>query len=249
MNKSSKKLLVIAVAALLPFSSTQAQIPVTDILSNVTSTINQVQSMAQWAIQANDMITQIKQLDKQFTQMEKEYEKITGIRNLGDILNNPAFKNYLSDDWRNVYDALRKGGYASLTGNAKDIFDANKIFDMCAGLEYEVHRKACESQSIKGAQDQAYATTAYDAAKERVEQIQGLMDKINTTEDPKAIQELSARIAVEQAAIQNEQTKLAMFQMITVSEKELQNQRLREIQARTWASTGRIEVPAITFTE
>lgn len=246
MLKSSKKLLVIAVATLLPYS-THAQIPVTDILSNVTSMLNQIQTIAQWGTQLNNMITQIEQLDRQFTQMEKEYEKITGTRNLGAILNDPAFRNYLSDDWRNVYDELRKGGYASLTGDAKTIFDDNRIFDMCAGIEYEIHRKACESQAIKGAQDQAFATSAYDAAKNRVEQIQGLMNQINSTEDPKAIQELQARISVEQAAIQNEQTKLAMFQMISISEKELQNQRLREIQARTWASTGRVEVDAITF--
>lgn len=246
MLKSAKKVLVVAVASMLPYSSF-AQIPVTDILSNVTSTLNQIQDMAQWATQINNMITQIEQLDRQFSQMEKEYEKITGTRNLGDILNNPAFRNYLSDDWRNVYDALRKGGYASLTGNAKTIFDENQIFDLCAGIEYETHRKACESQAIKGAQDQAFATSAYDAAKERVAQIEGLMGEINATQDPKAIQELQARIAIEQTAIQNEQTKLAMFQMISVSEKELQNQRLREIQARTWASTGRVEVDAITF--
>lgn len=247
MFKSLKKMIAIGVAVILPYSA-QAQIPTTDILANITSLLNQVQDMAQWAEQVNNMMTQIEQLDRQFEQMEKDYEAITGTRNLGDILNNPAFRNYLSDDWRDVYDELRKGGYASLTGNAKNIFDSNMIFDMCAGIEYDVHRKACESQAIKGAQDQAFATTAFDAARDRVAQIEGLMGEINSTTDTKAIQELQARIAVEQTAIQNEQTKLAMFQMISVSEKELQDQRLREIQARTWSSGGRIEVPAISFT-
>lgn len=241
-----KRIICIFLALSLPVSGVRAQIPVT-VTSDIPSLINQIQDMAQWANQLNSMVRQIQQLDRQFSHMEKEYEKITGSRNLGDILNNPLLRNNLPEEWRDLYDATRKGGYASLTGNAKDLYDDNNIFDMCAHIENEVHRKGCESQAIKGAQDQAFANTAYDSAISRVEQIEGLMGEINGTQDPKAISELQARIAVEQAMIQNEQTKLAMFQMIANSERELQAQRLREAEAQTWAATDRIEVAPITF--
>lgn len=240
------RMTTIALAVTFPVA-VKAQIPTTDIVNNITHILNQTQDMAEWAEQINAMYQQIEQMERQYSHMEKEYEKITGSRNLGQILNNPLFRNYLPEEWRDLYDATRRGGYASLTGNAKTLYDDNQVFDMCAHLVNEVHRKGCESQAIKGAQDQAFATTAYDAAKNRVDQIEGLMAKINETEDPKAIAELQARIAVEQTAIQNEQTKLSMFQMIANSEKEMQAQRLREAEAKTWSATGRIEVDPISF--
>ncbi len=48
------------------------------------------------------------------------------------------------------------------------------------------------------------------------------MAKINGTPDPKAIAELQGRIAAEQAMIQNEQTKLQMYQMVAAAEDRLQ---------------------------
>src|SRR5690606_40657057 len=55
---------------------------------------------------------------------------------------------------------------------------------------------------------------AYDKAKSRIEQIDQLMAKIDQTPDPKAIAELQGRLTAEQALIQNEQTKLQMYQMV-----------------------------------
>ena len=82
------------------------------------------------------------------------------------------------------------------------------------------------------AQDKAFALDAYDKAKSRLTQIDQLMAKINDTPDPKAIAELQGRIAAEQAMIQNEQTKLQMYQMVASAEDRLQEQRQREINAK-----------------
>jgi len=73
---------------------------------------------------------------------------------------------------------------------------------------------------------------AYDAAKGRLRQIDQLMGKINDTADPKAIAELQGRISAEQAMIQNEQTKLQMYQMVAQAEDRLQRQQQREINAQ-----------------
>jgi len=58
------------------------------------------------------------------------------------------------------------------------------------------------------------------------------MRQINQTKDPKAIAELQGRIAAEQAMIQNEQTKLQMYQMVAAAEDRLQQQRRKEINAK-----------------
>ena len=85
---------------------------------------------------------------------------------------------------------------------------------------------------MKGAQDKGFALDAYNAAKSRINQIDQLMQKINQTQDPKAIAELQARIGAEQANIQNEQTKLQMYSMVAAAEDRVQKQRQREINAQ-----------------
>jgi type IV secretion system protein VirB5 len=67
------------------------------------------------------------------------------------------------------------------------------------------------------------------------------MSRINATQDPKAIAELQGRIAIEQAKIQNEQTKLQMFQMVAQAEDRLQQQRQRELNAQANARRGWIQ--------
>ena len=73
------------------------------------------------------------------------------------------------------------------------------------------------------------------------------MYEINQTQDPKAIAELQGRIAVEQANIQNEQTKLQLYEMVAAAEEKVQAQRQREIQARTWNAKKGIAVQPLTF--
>ncbi|MGC3292830.1 type IV secretion system protein, partial [Pseudomonas aeruginosa] len=74
-----------------------------------------------------------------------------------------------------------------------------KFFDGCAFIMSEDAKKACEAQAEKPSQDKAVALDAFDAAKSRLQQNDGLMNRINQTQDPKAIAELQGRIAIEQA--------------------------------------------------
>jgi type IV secretion system protein VirB5 len=197
-----------------------AQIPVTDVAMNAQTITNQAANIAKY-------IQMIQQYKVQIDQMKQQYDSLTGIRNFGDILNNPTFKDYLPTEWQSVYDKVKNGGYQGLTGSAQAIRDANKLFDTCAGKTGS-EKQVCERAASKAAMDKAFATDAFDKAKSRLEQIEGLMRKINTTTDPKAIAELQGRISAEQAAIQNEQTKLQMYQMIAQAEDRLIEQQQRE---------------------
>ncbi|WP_167792551.1 type IV secretion system protein [Photobacterium damselae] len=77
---------------------------------------------------------------------------------------------------------------------------------------------------MKPAQDQAFAQAAYSKSQERVSQIEGLMQEINRTRDPKAIAEINGRIQAEQALIQNEQTKLSLYQASAEAEERILKQ-------------------------
>ncbi|RYF39872.1 MAG: P-type DNA transfer protein VirB5, partial [Cytophagaceae bacterium] len=59
--------------------------------------------------------------------------------------------------------------------------------------------------------------------------------------------ELQGRIAAEQAMIQNEQTKLQLYQMVAQAEDKIQQQQKRERQAKTWAAEGGIQATPLTF--
>jgi len=202
-----------------------AQIPVTDVASITQQVTSQAETIAKWKMQYDQMVSQIEQAKQQ-------YASLNGSRGLGTIMNNPALREYLPSDWQGVYDSVRNGGYSGLSGTGRTVYEANKVYDLCANIFSADERTACEAQSVKGAQDKAFALDAFNAAKSRIDQIDQLMNQINQTQDPKAIAELQARIAAEQANIQNEQTKLQMYAMVAAAEDRLQQQRKRELNAQ-----------------
>lgn len=239
-------LLSLAIAAVIAVSGAgfispakASGVPVVDIALNTQTTTNQAANIAKY-------IEQIAQLKAQLDQMKQQYESITGTRNLGEILNNPAFQNYLPQEWQDVYSKVQSGGYKGLTGSAALIRDGNQLFDSCktkAGAD----KTLCERSASKAAQDKAFAVEAFDKAKDRWDQIAGLMRQINSTTDPKAIAELQARINAEGAAIQNEQTKMQLFALASQAEDRLIQQQRREANARTWGATGVVRVEPLTF--
>lgn len=205
-----------------------AQIPVTV----TTQATDSPMTVAEFAANTARWAQQVEQMTSQINQMKQQYQSITGSRGLGTIMNNPALRDYLPQDWQRVYDSVQSGGYAGLSGRAAQIYNDRKVYDACSQFMTTQQRTSCQAQAVKPSQDKAFALDAYDAAKDRLRQIDQLMGKINDTADPKAVAELQGRISAEQAMIQNEQTKLQMYQMAAQAEDRLQRQRQREINAQ-----------------
>ena len=179
-----------------------------------------IEQMAKW-------VAQIQGMKNQLDQAKQTYSSMTGSRGLGNIMNNPALKNYIPADWQKVYDSVKNGGYNGLTSTAKTIRDSNKVYDNCANLT-GASKDTCARSASKGAQDKDYIGNALDAAKGRITHIEGLMNQISGTADAKAIGELQARIASEQAMMQNEATKLQLFKMMGDAEEKLIVQQEKE---------------------
>jgi type IV secretion system protein VirB5 len=230
-----KKILLVTALVFGLAPQSRAGIPVS-VMADMTATINQIQNFAHMLKEYATMVQQLEQMQNQFKQMELEYSSITGSRNLGDILNDPSLKEYLPDNWQSVYSGIRNGGYEGLSGSAKALRDASKIFDACEKVINPTEKKICNAQAVKPAQDQSFANDAYQKSKERVDQIEGLMQEINNTNDPKAIAELAARIQAEQALIQNEQTKLSLYQASAEAEERLLEQQRNEAEYKMLAS-------------
>ncbi len=238
--KNVKKVALGLAVALAMAGTAQAQIPVTDGASIANNRMEHVENIAKY-------VEQIGQLKQQYEQMQQQYSALTGSRNLGEIFNDSALRDYLPSDWQKVYDSVRSGGYGGLSSSGKSIYDQNKVYDACASVTDSTQKSACEAAAVKPSQDKAFASDAFDSAEKRLGQIDSLMGQINQTPDPKAIAELQGRIATEQAAIANEQTKLQLYSMMAQAEDKIQQQRQHEINAKALSRRGQLDLEPMTF--
>ncbi|CCJ51898.1 P-type DNA transfer protein VirB5 [Bordetella parapertussis] len=168
----------------------------------------------------------------QLAEAQRMYESMTGGRGLGDVLRNAQLREFLPEDLQTVYDSANGGGYAGISGSLKDILRDEEL----SGSVEEMERRIQARSLNAAATDKAVGLRAYEGAQQRLAQIEGLMDEISRTQDQKAIEELQARIAGEQAAIQNETTKLQMIAQLRSAEQALIAEQQRELSMKILSS-------------
>lgn len=223
-------------AVLALSSSAIAGIPVIDA-GNLTQNIQQV---ASWVKQYQQMTEQIQKAQQQITQLESTYQSITGSRGFGAILANPGLPEYLPDEWKTIYQTASSGGLSGISGTLAQIL----ADEQASGTIDEQVAKFLLRGRETAATDKAAGLRAYEGAKARLGQIQAIMGQINLTSDPKAIGELQARIASEQAAINNESTKLQMMAMLQQAERNLITEQRQDTNLRI-LSSGNTTMPGI----
>lgn len=211
-----KQLKVLALAAIIDAAASQvayAQWTV-NVNSDVPAMMNQVQTMAQWAKQYEQMVQQI-------TQMKNQYDSMTGTRGLGQILNNPTLRTYLPDQWASIYDQVRKGQLQSVSSRVTSIYSSEGFDPNATGGR--------KRQLDVLAANKAITMQAYDASLARVQNINALMQQADSTGDMKAAADLQNRMAAENALIQNEQIRLNLAMQLQHAEAQLAaEQRSRE---------------------
>ena len=193
-----------------------------------------IATAASWAKQVQDM-------KAEYDQLVAEYEAMRGHYDVVRNFNEDSLVGFLPDDWQDAYDSVREDGVAGLGDVALGIYEANSVYDACPGeIEIEgeetaaqtamkLQRMLCQSKAVKSAQDKGFAVTGLAAARNKVGQINALMGEISRAVDPKHIQDLQARIAIENASLQNEQIKLKLQDMIAKSEDKLMEQQQKEL--------------------
>jgi type IV secretion system protein VirB5 len=164
----------------------------------------------------------------QLIEAQRTYESVTGSRGLGRLMRNTQLRAYLPDDMKTVYDSAHGGGYAGISGTIGDILHEEQF----SGSIDDMQRQIEQRSRMAAATNKAVGLRAYQGAHQRLNQIEGLMDQIDQTQDQKAIQELQARLAGEQAAIQNETTKLQLIAQLQSAEQGLMTEQKREMSRR-----------------
>lgn len=169
-------------------------------------------TFAQAVLTVQKMQTQIQNQLQQYQQMQQQYQALTGSRNLGDILNNPALRQYLPANWQSTYDQIKNG---NLSPAAQAILNAEKLAGGLSGAQRYLNSLAT---------NKAMSLQAFQQTQNELNNLQSLMRQINQTQDPKAAADLQNRIAAEQAIIQNQQAQLGLASQLQQAELELAKQ-------------------------
>ncbi|MDP2027519.1 P-type DNA transfer protein VirB5 [Sulfuriferula sp.] len=215
--KSMKKLLAMlaAVVGMSMGNAAHAGIPVID----ATSLVQQVQQVASW-------VKQYKQMTDQFTQMKQQYDSLNGARGMASLVNNPALRKYLPDDYQTILDS-GYGNSAAIRASAK-VLGVDETY-MGAATDAA---KAFNSNATQAALNRATTEAGYKQASDRFATIQVLLDKVSAAPDAKDIADLQARIQAEQVMMQNESVKLNMMGQLAQAQRDLAAQRSIEMRMK-----------------
>ena len=192
-------------------SPAYAGIPVID----ATNLAQQIQQVAAWAVQAQQMVDQLGKL-------QQEYDSWTGNRNMGSLASTVT-RNYLPLTYQ---DLLTSG-----VGNWNAIMTAMERYNISnTSLRSTTDTVAgFNSANQQAALNRAGAEMSFDEASQRFTTMQALIDKINVAHDPKDIADLQARIQAEQVMMQNEANKLQALAQLAQAQRDIQQQQARQI--------------------
>lgn len=173
-----------------------AGIPVTDPGAVAQRAQNFVQQMAEYA-------KQLTQMKNQYEQQVKQFKAMTGSRGLGNILQD-AVKDQVPSEWSAIYKGAKDIDYKSVINS--------KGYDS----------KTADRMAVKNLKDME---EVFKSTKTQLDSLTTMMNQINETKDMKAAADLQNRIAVEQAKIANNQTKLDMLDRLYARQKEVEQRR------------------------
>lgn len=192
-----------------------AQFAVIDV-ANLTQALQQVMAWKK----------QYEQMSEQKSQLQQQYTAVTGNRGLGNYADDPAMRAIVPTDLKHLYDALQSKGAAGLTENARIIRDQAKIYD-CED-KGGADQLNCQRLLNNLAQYQALLVNALAMSSARSGQVQKIQERINSTNDPKSIAELQARLQAENIQVNNDANRLLLMRSMAEAADRSAEQAIRE---------------------
>lgn len=211
--------LITAVILALSISSSHAYaggIPVIDVANLANTAAN----LTEWS-------KQLVEMKNQLMQQKATFDSLNGLRSTGSLLNNELLIQYLPKDYQVAAQAILSGNgdFAGISGDLKNIIAANQKFTCKDMNTTAANIKACEDQWNKLALNKNVGDMGYKQAAKNIDNLQTFVNSINSSTDPKSIQDLQARISIEQVRMQNEQIKLETIKMMQEADAKLQAQK------------------------
>lgn len=214
--KTNRAALVIA-AALACTPSIRAQgIPVYDN----ASVLQQIQQVISWG-------KQLEEMKNHLTQMKATYDSLNGLRDIGGLMNNQLLNQYLPKDYQAALADLKSGkagAFNGISGSLNDIIAANQYWTCKNQSAKPAEQAACTKQWQELAVQRKVGDLGYQQAATNIDNLQQFITGIKTAPDAKTMQDLAARIQVEQVRMQNEQIKLQTVEMMRQADERLRQQ-------------------------
>ncbi|UZO95028.1 VirB family protein (plasmid) [Roseomonas mucosa] len=203
---------------------------------------------AQWTVidpsnlaQAVEQVRQLQQqyqtLQQQLQTAQQTYESVThapdnALRDLGQQFNVDQFRNALpnTQSITNMMDGQAIGA------QAQQYLNRNRVYQP-TGDDFNAQELNRGAQSI--ANNQAVATQLYQSASARITALQGLESQLQSAPDAKAVADIQARIAQEQAMIQAQQVQAQSLGMMQQAQER--NERQRSVEQRRRGIENAIE--------
>ncbi len=228
----------IFILSLVYGGSSFAGLPVLDETSIMQNTVSWAQQFSAMASQLGQLKQQYETMQQQYQQLQQTYQSISGIRNMGDIANNPALRKYLPNDYQQTLQlgtGVANGQYGGLDGSVNAMKQASKIMDIQdTGLDPESPAgKAYQNGQNQAALNRVLAEESFKQSGARIDSLQQLLNKVNDSPDEKDIQDLQARIQAEQVMLQNESIRLASLAQVQQAQKEIANQQVIEMRIQS----------------
>lgn len=181
-------------------------------------------NLVQNIVQVQQAIKQMEALKRQIEQAEDQAKSFSGSRGMGN-LKTDLKRDYIPKNWKETLSAAEQGSeYANRIKAIRQM--AGDIGRIDLATMPESVQKAAERSADREVRAQASANAVYDRANARFDEIGALGARIETAQDPKAIQDLTARIGLEVANLNNELVRLVSQGQAVDAERNMERQRV-----------------------
>ncbi|GGE97623.1 hypothetical protein GCM10011404_33490 [Sphingomonas prati] len=195
--------------------------------------------------QAKTAASQLSKLQETYNQAVKAYDAANGITNvndIGSILNSPQSRNWIPSEAKDIQKMMSGANdqLGSLGSAATNIRNGRRVdipaLRANASESEKASRTGLDSRGNAYATDAAVAEAAYGATGTRTLGLEELRKSLDTATTQKQVQDIQARIAIEQAHIQNDLMQFQAVQARRTAENELRGQQMVEQQAAARAA-------------
>ncbi len=208
----------IAAAIVLSAGAAAAQgIPVID----KTAITKHIESITQLKSQLDALHQQIEQAQRLYGSLNK----LTDIADIASVLNDPAIRNALPEDFAAIEGLLNGTGTGSFGDAASRFLDGNTTYRTDADDFYAQELSRIQSRN---AGQMSLGQQIYDAATKRIDGIDQLRERISSASDAKEIADLQARLQAETAFLQTDVLRMNGLQMVQQAQAQIDEQRKAE---------------------
>jgi type IV secretion system protein VirB5 len=172
--------------------------------------------------------SQLDALSRQIQQAEQLYGSLNKLTNMADIagvLNDPAIRKALPEDFSTIERLLKGSGSGALGDAASKFLSDNSTYKTSANDFYAQELSRVQNRN---AGQMSLGQQIYDAATKRIDGIDQLRQQISSASDAKDIADLQARLQAETAFLQTDVLRMQGLQMVQQAERQIDEQRKAE---------------------